>query len=85
MSDASYRFGPFTADRIAYQVLCDGKPLDLTPKLLDLFFHLLDARMPRSVTSSARRRQALRDGIFPLNRFYLNSLIHMDLQTYLSN
>src|SRR5262249_24886627 len=35
-------FGPFTADRVGYQVLRDGKPLDLTPKLLDLLFHLLD-------------------------------------------
>ena len=42
MGDASYRFGPFTADRVGYQVLRDGKPLDLTPKLLDLLFHLLD-------------------------------------------
>ena len=42
MGDASCRFGPFTADRIRYQVLRDGKPLDLTPKLLDLLVHLLD-------------------------------------------
>src|SRR6266852_6341108 len=42
MSDASYRFGPFVADRTRYHVLRDGEPLNLTPKLLDLLFHLLD-------------------------------------------
>ena len=42
MPDASYRFGPFLADRTGYQVLRDGEALDLTPKLLDLLFHLLD-------------------------------------------
>src|SRR5467141_4109828 len=42
MPDASYRFGPFVADRTGYRVLRDGDPLDLTPKLLDLLFHLLD-------------------------------------------
>jgi len=42
MPDASYRFGPFIADRTGYRVLRDGDPLDLTPKLLDLLFHLLD-------------------------------------------
>jgi len=54
---ASYRFGPFVADRVRYQVLRDpsagsgssratpgddGRALELTPKLLDLLFHLLD-------------------------------------------
>jgi DNA-binding winged helix-turn-helix (wHTH) protein/tetratricopeptide (TPR) repeat protein len=39
---ASYRFGPFLADRIRYQVLKDESPVGLTPKLLDLLFHLLD-------------------------------------------
>ncbi len=42
MPGASYRFGPFLADRVRYQVVRDGAPLDLTPKLLDLLFHLLD-------------------------------------------
>src|SRR5207245_7327752 len=57
MPGASYRFGPFLADRLRYQVVRDpsagsassratsrddGAPLDLTPKLLDLLFHLLD-------------------------------------------
>ncbi|HEV3141829.1 MAG TPA: winged helix-turn-helix domain-containing protein, partial [Vicinamibacterales bacterium] len=42
MPGASYRFGPFVADRVRYQVLRDGAALEVTPKLLDLLFHLLD-------------------------------------------
>src|SRR5439155_26574639 len=38
----SYRFGPFVADRAAYRVLREGEVVELTPKLLDLLFHLLD-------------------------------------------
>jgi DNA-binding winged helix-turn-helix (wHTH) protein/tetratricopeptide (TPR) repeat protein len=53
----SYCFGPFVADRVRYHVVRDpstgsgspratsrgdGTPLDLTPKLLDLLFYLLD-------------------------------------------
>ena len=37
-----YRFGDFTADRVGYRVLRGGAALDLTPKLLDLLFYLLD-------------------------------------------
>ena len=40
--EASYRFGPFVVDRTRYHVLRDGAALDLTPKLLDLLFHLLE-------------------------------------------
>lgn len=42
MPPAAYRFGPFLLDRTAYRVLEDGRPLDLTPKLLDLLLHLID-------------------------------------------
>lgn len=42
MPAASYRFGPFFVDRTAYCVLKDDDALTLTPKLLDLLFHLLD-------------------------------------------
>lgn len=42
MAPAAYRFGPFVADRAAYRVLQDGRPLDTTPKLLDLLFYFLD-------------------------------------------
>src|SRR2546425_8817276 len=42
MPGASYRFGPFVADRTGYRVLQDEETLDLTPKLLDLLFYLLD-------------------------------------------
>jgi DNA-binding winged helix-turn-helix (wHTH) protein/Tfp pilus assembly protein PilF len=38
----AYRFGPFVVDRAAYRVLEDGRPLDLTPKLLDLLLHLIE-------------------------------------------
>jgi DNA-binding winged helix-turn-helix (wHTH) protein len=42
MAGASCRFGPFLVDRAAYRVLRGTEPLDLTPKLLDLLFHLVD-------------------------------------------
>jgi DNA-binding winged helix-turn-helix (wHTH) protein len=42
LAPAAYRFGPFVADRAAYRVLQDGRPLDITPKLLDLLFYFLD-------------------------------------------
>ena len=37
-----FRFGDFEADRAAYRVTRRGTAVDLTPKLLDLLFHLLD-------------------------------------------
>src|SRR5262249_39215834 len=42
VSSPSYRFGPFIADRVSYRVLRGDRVLDLTPKLLDLLFHLLN-------------------------------------------
>jgi DNA-binding winged helix-turn-helix (wHTH) protein/tetratricopeptide (TPR) repeat protein len=36
------RFGPFDVDRAAYRVTRDGRPVDLTPKLLDLLLLLAD-------------------------------------------
>src|ERR1700704_3426287 len=42
MPGPSYRFGPFFVDRTGYRVLRNGEALSLTPKLLDLLFHLLD-------------------------------------------
>jgi DNA-binding winged helix-turn-helix (wHTH) protein/Flp pilus assembly protein TadD len=39
---AAYRFGPFLVDRVQYRLTCDGTPVDVTPKLLDLLLHLLD-------------------------------------------
>jgi DNA-binding winged helix-turn-helix (wHTH) protein/tetratricopeptide (TPR) repeat protein len=35
-------FGPFLVDRSAYRVTENGRPIDLTPKLLDLLILLLD-------------------------------------------
>ena len=40
MSKAS--FGPFVVDRNAYRITQDGRPIDLTPKLLDLLILLVD-------------------------------------------
>ena len=37
-----YRFGPFVADRVGYRASKGASPLDLTPKLLDLLFYLLE-------------------------------------------
>jgi DNA-binding winged helix-turn-helix (wHTH) protein/tetratricopeptide (TPR) repeat protein len=42
MAAVTYRFGPFLADRTRYRVVRAGEAVDLTPKLLDLLFHLLD-------------------------------------------
>ena len=36
------RFGEFLVDRVGYRVLRAGRPVELTPKLLDLLLHLLD-------------------------------------------
>lgn len=38
----TYRFGPFLADRTSYRVFEGERPLDLTPKLLDLLFYLVE-------------------------------------------
>ena len=37
-----HRFGPFVADRISYRVSKGAEVLDLTPKLLDLLFYLVE-------------------------------------------
>src|SRR5438034_10220181 len=42
MAAVTFRFGPYLADRTAYRVLRAGEVVELTPKLLDLLFHLLD-------------------------------------------
>jgi DNA-binding winged helix-turn-helix (wHTH) protein/Tfp pilus assembly protein PilF len=54
-----YRFGPFVADRTAYRVLEGDRVLELTPKLLDLLFHLLDR--PATLVT----REALLDAVWP--------------------
>jgi DNA-binding winged helix-turn-helix (wHTH) protein len=38
----TYRFGPFRADRVGYRVFEGERALELTPKLLDLLFYLLE-------------------------------------------
>jgi DNA-binding winged helix-turn-helix (wHTH) protein/tetratricopeptide (TPR) repeat protein len=54
-----YRFGPFVADRDAYQ-LCEGdRPLAVTPKLLDLLFYLLEH--PATLVT----KEELLDGVWP--------------------
>jgi DNA-binding winged helix-turn-helix (wHTH) protein/TolB-like protein len=54
-----YRFGPFVADRAAYRVSRGAEALDLTPKLLDLLFFLLER--PESLVT----KEALLDGVWP--------------------
>ena len=54
-----YHFGDFEADRAAYRVTRGGDALDLTPKLLDLLFFLLD-RPGQLVT-----KDELLDGVWP--------------------
>jgi DNA-binding winged helix-turn-helix (wHTH) protein/tetratricopeptide (TPR) repeat protein len=54
-----YRFGPFAADRTAYRVLRNGQALDLTPKLLDLLFYLLER--PATLVT----KESLLDGVWP--------------------
>jgi DNA-binding winged helix-turn-helix (wHTH) protein/tetratricopeptide (TPR) repeat protein len=55
----AYRFGPFVVDRAAYRVLEDGRPLDLTPKLLDLLLHLIEH------AGSLVTKEALLDALWP--------------------
>ncbi|HEY7474046.1 MAG TPA: winged helix-turn-helix domain-containing protein [Vicinamibacterales bacterium] len=38
----TYRFGPFRADRVGYRVFEGERALELTPKLLDLLFYLIE-------------------------------------------
>jgi DNA-binding winged helix-turn-helix (wHTH) protein len=40
----AHRFGAFLVDRAGYRVLEGGRPVDLTPKLLDLLLHLPNNR-----------------------------------------
>jgi len=42
VTGTSWHFGPFLADRVRYRVVRGDEVIDLTPKLLDLLFHLVD-------------------------------------------
>lgn len=59
MASAAYRFGPFVVDRAAYRVFEDGRPLDLSPKLLDLLLHLIEN------AGSLVTKEALLDALWP--------------------
>jgi DNA-binding winged helix-turn-helix (wHTH) protein/Tfp pilus assembly protein PilF len=59
LPSAAYRFGPFVVDRSAYRVLEGDRPLDLTPKLLDLLLHLLDN------AGTLVTKEALLDALWP--------------------
>lgn len=59
MGSAAYRFGPFLVDRAAYRVLENGRPLDLTPKLLDLLLHLIEH------AGNLVTKEALLDALWP--------------------
>jgi DNA-binding winged helix-turn-helix (wHTH) protein len=56
---AAYRFGPFVVDRAGYRVVENGRPLELTPKLLDLLLHLLDH------AGTLVTKEALLDALWP--------------------
>ena len=55
----TYTFGPFRADRVAYRVSTGETAIDLTPKLLDLLFYLLDR--PATLVT----KEELLDGVWP--------------------
>lgn len=55
----TYRFGPFVADRATYRVSEGNRQLDLTPKLLDLLFYLLDR--PATLVT----KEELLEGVWP--------------------
>jgi DNA-binding winged helix-turn-helix (wHTH) protein/tetratricopeptide (TPR) repeat protein len=42
VTGTGWQFGPFVADRLGYRVVRGGAVVELTPKLLDLLFHLVD-------------------------------------------
>ena len=54
-----FRFGPFRADRAGYRAWKGDEPLDLTPKLLDLLFFLLER--PQTLVT----KEQLLDGVWP--------------------
>src|SRR5947208_13722805 len=59
MAAVTFRFGRFVADRTAYRVVCGDAALELTPKLLDLLFHLLDR------AGSLVTKEELLDALWP--------------------
>src|SRR5438552_5875691 len=59
MAAVTFRFGRFVADRTAYRVVCGDAALELTPKLLDLLFHLLDR------AGSLVTKEELPDSLWP--------------------
>jgi DNA-binding winged helix-turn-helix (wHTH) protein len=42
VTGSGWHFGPFLADRLRYRVVRGDEVIELTPKLLDLLFHLVD-------------------------------------------
>src|SRR5262245_54980228 len=42
VTGSGWHFGPFVADRLRYRVVRGDEVVELTPKLLDLLFHLVD-------------------------------------------
>ena len=59
LPSAAYRFGPFSSIGPPTAYLEDGRPLDLTPKLLDLLLHLLDH------AGTLVTKEALLDALWP--------------------
>src|SRR4051812_888781 len=59
MAQASYRFGPFLVDGVAYRVWRGPDALDLTPQLLDLLVYLLER------AGTLVMKDALLDALWP--------------------
>ena len=55
----TYRFGPFRADRVGYRVFEGERQLELTPKLLDLLFYLVER--PATLVT----KEELLDNVWP--------------------
>lgn len=55
----TYRFGPFRADRTTYRVFKGDQAIELTPKLLDLLFYLLER--PATLVT----KETLLDALWP--------------------
>ena len=68
LPSAAYRFGSFIVDRAAYRVLHEGRPVDVTPKLLDLLLHLLDH------AGTLVTKEALLDALWPKTSVTDNAL-----------
>ena len=52
----AYQFGPFRLDPVSYRCFCDGAPLSLAPRSLDLL--LLFVSRPGTLVSKERDQRS---------------------------